>query len=490
MPLRLRHAAVLVAGSMVMLVGVGAAAVKSTAHQSAALRSETKVPVAGIRQHLVAFQGFANRNGGNRLAGTPGYDASARYVAARMRAAGYSVRLQEFPFPFVLDRSPPSLRPLGGGAWSFQAGRDYSTFGYSGSGQVEAPVAAVDLVVPSPRPNASSSGCEASDFAGFPGGAVALLQRGTCFFRQKVENAVAAGASGVVVFNEGNEGRRDLISGTLGPPQVRIPAVSATFAVGDALRNGVGDGPTGVTVRLRTDMIAEQRTTRNVIAESRRGNPGNVVVVGAHLDSVQRGPGINDNGSGSATILEAAEQLAGLKPRNKLRFIWWGAEELGLLGSRHYVSKLSAEAKRRIALYINLDMVGSPNFVRFVYDGDGSGTNAQFPAGSAAIERLFARYFAARKLPLAETGIGGSDHLPFAQAGIPVGGLFTGTDEPKSAEQARVFGGTAGQPLDPCYHRSCDTLANVNNTALAQNANALAYALTRLAQSTSRVNGR
>jgi Zn-dependent M28 family amino/carboxypeptidase len=481
---------VLALGSVALLVGVGAAAGNPTAPLSKAQRPAAKITVAGIRQHLAALQGFANRHGGTRLAGTPGYDASARYVAAKMRAAGYSVRFQEFPFAFVLDRSPPSLRPTGGGAWSHQAGRDYATFGYSGSGQVEAPVAAVDLVVPSPRPNASSSGCEASDFAGFPGGAVALLQRGTCFFRQKVDNAVAAGASAVVVFNEGNEGRRDLISGTLGPPQVRIPAVSASFAVGDALRNGVRDGRTGVTVRLRTDMIAEQRTTRNVIAESRRGDPGNVVVVGGHLDSVQHGPGINDNGSGSATILEAAEQLAGLRPRNKLRFIWWGAEELGLLGSRQYISKLSAEAKRRIALYLNLDMVGSPNFVRFVYDGDGSGTNAQFPAGSAAIERVFARYFAIRKLPLAETGIGGSDHLPFAQAGIPVGGLFTGTDEPKSAEQARVFGGTAGRPLDPCYHRACDTLANLSNTALKQNANALIHAITTFAKSTSRVNGR
>jgi Zn-dependent M28 family amino/carboxypeptidase len=153
------------------------------------------------------------------------------------------------------------------------------------------------------------------------------------------------------------------------------------------------------------------------------------------------------------------------------------------------VAELSAEARRRIALYLNADMVGSRNFVRFVYDGDGSGTRAQFPAGSGAIERVFARYFAARRLPLAETGIGGSDHLPFAQAGIPVGGLFTGTDEPKSAEQARIFGGAAGRPLDPCYHRACDTLANVNNTALDQMSNALAHAVTTFAKSTSRVNG-
>ena len=487
---RLRQSAALVVGSLVILVGVGAAAADSTAPRSAAQRPDVKIPVAGIREHLVALQAFANRHGGNRLAGTAGYDASARYVATRMRAAGYNVRFQEFDFPLVVDRSPPSLRPVGAGAWSYQAGRDYATLGYSGSDQIEAPVAAVDLLVPSPRPNASTSGCEISDFTSFPAGAVALLQRGTCLFRQKVENAIAAGASAVVVFNEGNNGRRGLISGTLGPPQVGVPALGTSYALGLELRKGVREGPTGVTVRLRTEMIAEQRTTRNVIAESRAGNPGNVVVVGAHLDSVQRGPGINDNGSGSAVILEVAEQLADVRPRNRLRFIWWGAEELGLLGSRHYVSNLSADTRRRIALYLNVDMVGSRNFVRFVYDGDGSASRSQFPAGSAAIERAFTQYFVARKLPYAETRLGGSDHLPFAQADIPVGGLFTGTDDLKSAAQARVFGGTPAQPYDPCYHRPCDTLANVSNTALDQLSNALAHAVAKFAQNTSSVNGR
>jgi Zn-dependent M28 family amino/carboxypeptidase len=406
-----------------------------------------------------------------------------------MRAAGYVVRQQSFSFPFVLDRTPPVLRTVGSAGWSFQAGRDYTTLGYSGSDQVEARVAAVELVVPSPGPNTSTSGCEAADFRAFPRGAVALMQRGTCTFREKVANAVRAGASAVVVFNEGGEGRRGVFGGTLGPPQVPVPALAASFAVGEALRNGVLDGPTGVTATVRTDMIAETRRTSNVVAESRTGAPGNVVVVGAHLDSVARGPGINDNGSGSAVVLEAAERLASLRPRNRLRFVWWGAEEVGLVGSAHYVETLSSAARRRIALYLNFDMVGSPNFARYVYDGDNSTSSRRvpFPQGSAAIERVLARYLSSRKLPFRETGLGGSDHLSFAEAGIPVGGLFTGASDRKTEGEAADFGGRAGQPYDPCYHERCDTTANVSGIALLQSTQTAIHAIRRFARDTTSV---
>jgi Zn-dependent M28 family amino/carboxypeptidase len=407
-----------------------------------------RITLAGPREHLVAFQRIADRNGGNRFAGTPGYDASARYVALRMRAAGYRVRVQQFRFPFVFDRSAPSLSPVGGGSWSFRANRDYATLLYSGSGRVEAPVVAVDLLASNPERSASTSGCEPTDFASFPPGAVALLQRGRCFFRVKVENAAAAGASAVVVTNEGSAGRRALFQATLGAPQARIPALGASVAVGEALRNGRLSGPTGVTVTLVADVVAEQRTTRNVIAESRGGNAANLVVAGAHLDSVDRGPGLNDNGSGSALVMEVAEGLARALPANRLRFVWWGAEELGLLGSRHYVSRLSPSERCRHALYLNFDMVGSPNFVPFVYRGSGGG-NAPAPPGSATIERAFTRYFASRgeRFALASLG-GGSDHASFARAGIPVGGLHTGADGRKSDAQAARFGGAAARPYD------------------------------------------
>ena len=467
---------------MCVLLVLGAAAASARAPEESRSDSGALVSPAGLREHLAAFQSIATRNGGNRFAGTAGYDASARYVAARMRRAGYRVRLQEFAFPFVSDRSPPLLQSTPAGDWSFRANRDYATLLYSGSGRVDAPVVAVDLLVPSPAPNASTSGCESADFASFPRGAVALVQRGTCFFREKVDNAAAAGASAVVVMNEGNEGRRGLYQATLGAPQASIPALAASTPVGEALRNGRLDGPTGLSVSLRSDMLAETRRTRNVVAESRTGNPANLVVAGAHLDSVDRGPGLNDNGSGSAAVLEAAEELARTKPRNRLRFVWWGAEELGLLGSRHYVARLSAVERKRHALYLNFDMVGSSNSVTFVYGG------AAAPPGSDAIQGVMTRYLDARRLAYRVTGMdGGSDHAPFARAGIPVGGLFTGADGRKSqAEQAR-FGGRAGQPYDPCYHQACDTLANVDLGVLTRLARAATHAITVFSRNVSSV---
>ncbi len=478
-----RIAFALLALALAIPVTSASSATRGTTQQ----RDENQSLLAGVRAHLTALQRIAERNGGNRAAGTSGYDASARYVAARMRAAGYRVSLQELTYPFVFDRSPPELRALDGTDWSYRAGRDYVTLTYAGSGRVEAAVTAVDLLVPSPAPNSSTSGCETSDFAAFPKGSVALLQRGSCTFRVKVSNAVAAGASAVLVMNEGNPGRRDVFSATLGPPQVRVPVIATSSEVGETLRGGARDGATGARALVATDVVAETRRTRNVIAESRRGSPGSLVVVGAHLDSVPDGPGINDNGSGSAIVLEAAERLAGTAPRNRLRFVWWGAEELGLVGSRHYVDSLSAAARRRHALYLNFDMVGSPNFVPFVYDGDGStaGNGPRLPPGSAAIERAFARAFTSRRLSYRQTSIGASsDHFPFAQVGIPVGGLFTGADGRKSAEEAAAFGGRAGQPYDSCYHRACDRLTNVSGAALTRMAQAALHVIQRFARDT------
>jgi Zn-dependent M28 family amino/carboxypeptidase len=466
-----------------------ASAVASTS-DTAQRGGEIRVTVSGVREHLTALQRIADRNSGNRFAGTSGYDASARYVAARARAAGYRVRFQEFEFPLVVDRTPPTLRRPGSASDRYVAGRDFATLAYSGSGRAEAPVSAVDLLVPSPRANASTSGCEASDFRSFPRGNIALLQRGTCTFREKIDNAIAAGAGAVVVFNEGGSGRRELVSATLGPPQVGLPALAASFELGDDLRNGALDGPTGTNLVIATDMVAEQRRTRNVIAESRTGNSANLVVVGAHLDSVQRGPGINDNGSGSAVVLEIAEQLAKTRPRNRLRFVWWGAEELGLLGSRYYVGRLTPGARARHALYLNFDMVGSTNFALFVYDGHSTASSGRLPpppSGSAEVERTFTRYFAARGIPYRETGMGGSDHLSFAQAGIPIGGLFTGASEDKSAAEEASFGGRAGQPYDRCYHLPCDTVRNINPAALGRVAGAAMHAVRAFARDTSRV---
>ncbi|WP_169988317.1 M28 family metallopeptidase [Microbispora sp. H10836] len=230
-------------------------------------------------------------------------------------------------------------------------------------------------------------------------------------------------------------------------------------------------------------------TGYNVIADWPGGDPNDVLMVGAHLDSVTAGPGINDNGSGSAAILETALEVSrqGLAPAKHLRFAWWGAEELGLRGSSSYVTNLSTTERSKIKGYLNFDMVGSPNPGYFVYDGDnsdgvGSGPG---PAGSAQLERVLQDYFTSIGVPTRGTDFDGrSDYGPFISRGIPAGGTFTGAEGVKTSAQASLWGGTAGQAFDACYHRSCDTTSNVNDTALDRNADAIAYAVWTLATAT------
>ncbi|MEU6803368.1 M28 family metallopeptidase [Streptomyces neyagawaensis] len=216
------------------------------------------------------------------------------------------------------------------------------------------------------------------------------------------------------------------------------------------------------------------RTGYNLIADWPGGDTNKVVMAGSHLDSVTSGAGINDNGSGSAAVLEAALTVArtGYQPTKHLRFAWWGAEELGLVGSRYYVNNLSSANRARISGYLNFDMIGSPNPGYFVYDDD------------PTIEKTFKDYFAGIGVPteIETEGDGRSDHAPFKSAGVPVGGLFTGASRTKTAAQATKWGGTSGQAFDRCYHSSCDTTSNINDTALDRNSDALAYAVWELSK--------
>ncbi|GAA3443770.1 hypothetical protein Pve01_35670 [Planomonospora venezuelensis] len=250
---------------------------------------------------------------------------------------------------------------------------------------------------------------------------------------------------------------------------------------------GLLDGA-GFTTTLQS-FTYNGATGYNVIADWPGGDPNDVLMVGAHLDSVTAGPGINDNGSGSAAILETALEVArqGLTPVKHLRFAWWGAEELGLRGSQHYVNNLPAAERAKIKGYLNFDMVGSPNPGYFVYDGDNSdGTGSgPGPAGSAQLERTLQDYFTSIGVPTRGTDFDGrSDYGPFIAVGIPAGGTFTGAEGVKSSAQASLWGGTAGQAFDRCYHRSCDTTANIDDTALDRNADAIAYAVWTIANTT------
>jgi Zn-dependent M28 family amino/carboxypeptidase len=444
------------------------------------------VTLAGVRGHQAAFQAIANANNGDRVSGSNGYDASANYVASKAAAAGYIVTTQTFTFNSWRPITPSTLQQVAPGNVGYTEDVDFGHFTQSSPGSVTANVTAVDLQL-GPG-NASTSGCEAADFAGFPAGNIALLQRGTCTFEAKAENAADAGASGAIIFNQGNTPAREglITNATLGNTyDGRIPVFAATYA-----RGVEWAGTPGLQLSMFVNVFRGVATTRNVFAESPAGNPNNVVMVGAHLDSVPRGPGINDNGSGSAAILEVALQMAKVKPWNKLRFAWWGAEESGLVGSNFYVANLSQAEKDKIALYLNFDMIGSSNYVRFIYDGDGSAFGLAGPPGSAPIEQLFENFYAAQGLAWEPTQISfRSDYAAFFNNGIPFGGLFTGAEGIKTPAQAAIYGGTAGIQYDPCYHQPCDTFANIDNAVLDLNADAVAYATLQYAMNTESVNG-
>jgi Zn-dependent M28 family amino/carboxypeptidase len=379
-----------------------------------------EIRAAGLREHLRALQEIAAANDGNRAAGTPGDEASVEYVEEQLREAGWRVSLEPVPFPYFDERSPPRLDDLA-------EGDDFRTLSYSGSGRVEAPARRLGL------------GCGRGEFRALEEGEVAVVRRGECFFRDKARNAESAGAAALLIVDGDSD---EPPAATLGAPGIRIPVLAVGAAGGRSL---------GARVELEVDAVSQRRRTVNVIAETVGGEGDRIVMAGGHLDSVPAGPGINDNGSGTAALLEMADALGGRAPGARIRLAFWGAEELGLIGSRRYVRELEPDERERIAAYLNLDMVGSPEPEHGVYsDAD------------PAIERLLRGLVGPRAEE--ENAGGNSDHAPFQREGIPIGGLFTG----------------AGKPNDPCYHRACDDITNVNMGILVEMTRAAGEAVERL----------
>ena len=303
-------------------------------------RLERLVTVEGITDHQKALQRIADRNGGTRATRTPGYTASAAYVKATLEKAGYKARYEMFNMPEWRETALPVLQQNSPTAKTYVAGSaadddspsvDFIAFEHTPTKTLTnvKVIPTDDIVIPSP--GGTTSGCELSDFPAATSGAVSLIQRGTCGFTQKLDNAAQAGAIGVILFNEGDTPARTNALFRSATPNYTLPAVASSFAVGQELYNAfkAGQNP---TVTLTTNGIDQERLYPNVVAETKRGDADHMVLLGAHLDSVTAGPGINDDGSGTAFQLELAEQLAraGTPPRNKIRFLWFGGEEDGL----------------------------------------------------------------------------------------------------------------------------------------------------------------
>ena len=540
--MRRRSLQAVAGGAISALVIAAVPSATATAHRPPAGTGKDQgsaVTGKAIQRHLQKFQAIADANGGNRATATPGYEASARYVEKTLRKAGYEPQRQYFD---VETFNVSDLRVEVPGVPLAPVAMSYSTS--TDDDGVQAP-----LVAPT-----TATGCDEAAWSGVDATArIAVVSRGVCTFGQKALAAGAAGADALIIYN--NEAGP--LNGTLGEVNdAYAPVVGVTQAEGEALLAALAAGEVTGSFDLQADIRTEQ--TFNVIAETKGGSADNVVMLGSHLDSVADGPGINDNASGSAAILETAVQLAKdgankatptkgkpgaskpgaskpgkkvakgktvlphvgkatkhhadkghqagkgspkkLKPKNgiknKVRFAWWGAEELGLHGSTHYVDDLKATSPadlEKIAVYLNFDMVGSTNYIIGVYDADESTYEApvEVPEGSVAAEKAFTDYFDAIGQPWVDTEFSGrSDYQAFIENGVPASGLFTGADGSKTEEEVALFGGTAGIAYDPNYHTPQDDISNVDPKALDVNGRAIGAVVRDLARSTEAINGR
>ncbi|ACC39185.1 M28 family metallopeptidase [Mycobacterium marinum] len=435
-----------------------------------------RVTTEAMMGHLTKLQEIADANNGTRAVGTPGYEASVDYVVNILRNSGFDVQTPEFSARvFHSEKGSVDV----GGMTAEAHALEYS-LGTPPDG-VTGPL----LLAPSD----DSPGCTPSDYDNLPvKGAVVLVDRGECQFAQKEDAAAQRGAVALIIADNVDE---QMMGGTLGVnTDVKIPVVSVTKSVGLQLRGKSGPA----TIKLTAS--SQSFKARNVIAQTKTGSTSDVVMAGAHLDSVPQGPGINDNGSGVAAVLETAVQL-GNSPHvhNAVRVAFWGAEELGLIGSRNYVQSLDLDELKNIALYLNFDMLASPNPGYFTYDGDQSlpldeRGQPVVPEGSAGIERTLVSYLRLSGKIAQDTSFDGrSDYDGFTLAGIPSGGLFSGAEVKMTEEQAKLWGGTADEPFDPNYHQKSDTIDHIDRTSLGIQGGGVAYAVGLYAQDLTGRNG-
>ncbi|KAL7274658.1 Leucyl aminopeptidase yscIV, partial [Rhizina undulata] len=428
---------------------------------------------SALLKHAEKLQSFADQDPKkNRGFGGTGHNLTVQYLYDTLSALDYyNVSLQEFVWEYA------------DGSATFAAdGTDYPSVYFTYSPSTNGSTVSGDLVA------VANLGCDITDYPPELSGAIALISRGTCEFGLKTAYAGAAGAVGAIIYNNlpGS-----ISGGTLSAPTrpegPYVPVAAIAQEDGLSLLENLQAGAT-IVGELSIDSVLENRTTHNVIATSKIGDQSNVIVSGGHTDSVGAGPGINDDGSGSLGLLEIAIQLPKWSVKNAVRFTFWSAEEFGLVGSKHYVASLSEEEQSKITLYLNFDMIASPNYVYFIYDGDGDTFNVTGPAGSAEIEHLFEDYFRAEGLQTKPTEFDGrSDYGPFLSVGIPSGGLFTGAEGVKTAEEAAIWGGVAGEWYDPNYHKKGDTIKNLDMDAWLVNTKAVAHAIATYARSTDSI---
>jgi Peptidase family M28/PA domain len=458
---------------------------------------------------MQALQAIADANPGadghpSRNSGEPGYKASVDYVAKLMKQAGYDVSIQPYTFTYTSFVGTPTWSEVSPTARSFTLVDDWNP-GTSNGDATGAQIKPAGGIVLPPTPTSSStSGCTPADFNSSFAGKIALVQRGGCNFGVKVINAEAAGAVGVVIFNEGNPGRTAVINGSLldannNPFVPSVPVAFTSFATGQSLFNEYQAG-TPPVMNLSIHVVVDpNREDYNLIAESKGGDPNHVVVVDAHLDAIY-GAGMLDNGSGSVTILDIAQKMRKVKPLNKLRFIWFGGEELGLLGSHYYVDNLSSSQLSRIRYDLDADVTATPNYSIGILDPAapdffGRTVSTTFPQqvyepSKVSRDQSVAFFDSIGKNHIFFSPVG-TDAFSFNEAGVPASGLLTGQDCCKTQEEVDLFGGTLGNYegnlgtfdggcVDNPF-RWCDNLSNNDPGVLTFMSQAFANTVVRMA---------
>lgn len=467
------------AGALLVAIGVLAGCSPAPAQPPLSTRLAGQITEAAMLSHLQRLQEIADAHQHNRADGTPGFDASVEYVVNALRDKGFEVVTPEL---IRLDTTSPGKPTLTVAGMSYPVDQA-SLLVRTPAGGVTGPVV---------RPN-RSAGCAATDYpATVPRGGIAVVSDAGCSVVVKHKVAAERGAAALIVVSLPS--RNGAPAGLFTPDyydQLTLP-VAVTGRDGDsALRRATGP------VRLVLDTTTVKITSRNILAQTRTGSERDVVMVGAHLDGAPGGPGINDNGSGVAAVLETALQL-GPAPAvaNAVRFAFWAAEEQQLGGSTDYVFGLDRDQLNDIAVYLDFDMLGSPNPGFFTYDGDQSAlpsrdiAPADVPVGSAGVERTLAGYLNLAGVRPADMPLSSdTDYSPFVVAGVPVGGITTGASQLKTTAQARLWGGKPGAPFDPNYHGPADTVDQINRRALALLGPAVAFAVANYAKSLGGPNG-
>jgi Zn-dependent M28 family amino/carboxypeptidase len=422
-------------------------------------------------QHLTALQEIADRNGGNRAADTQGLAESFSYVENILRSFNLEISKSPVPINVYHDDHTFSLQH---NQQTFKLGVDFFIPASGSNVKVTAEAISVDIQLG--LGNSNSSGCQNEDFRGFPAGKIALIQAGGCHRQTKFDNAVRAGASAVILFSQGDTAdHMDPVQYVPVYSGYAIPAISVSYQVGKSI--ALGQSPSVATIEINSYKTI--RYAFNLVAETKSGNEDNVILVGAHLDSVPEGPGINDNASGAAALIEVAKLISQMNVKNKVRFVWWTHEEQWLVGSRAYMQGLSETERQKISVFLNFDMIASPNYILGIFFASGldSQDNDITNERANSIGEVFQEFYQKRgrnflRLP---TNSVGSDHLIFEKYGIASGGLFSGGNTNKTEAEANLFGGTAHQEYDSCHHMSCDDIHNINRDALDLNTQAVGY---------------